>query len=64
MEIRKMDKNVDEQQQAKIAMETQELKTMQINLMKRKKGDVLLCFPCPSVPSAVERATHDHFLWH
>ena len=43
-EIRKMQKIVDEQQRVKIAMEPQELETMQINLMKRKKGMFLVVF--------------------
>ena len=43
-EIRKDKKTVDEQQRERTSMEPQELETMQINLMKRKKGMFLVVF--------------------
>ena len=39
-----METIVDKQQRVRIAMEPQELKTTQINPMKRKKGMFLLYF--------------------
>ena len=44
MEIRKTENIVDEQQQAKTAVEPQKLDTMQISPMKRKKGMLLDVF--------------------